>query len=141
MDTEHFWYFGTEYSKYRYGTYNAWLMACREAAALIKRGISIYSPIAHTHPIAVYGEIDPLDHDIWLPADEPFMRAARGMILLMTPDWRTSRGLKHEVEFFTAAEKPIIYMIPGSADAVRSAIDELTTADAVIVPQVTRDSA
>ena len=53
----------------------------RAAAVLIRQGIRVYSPIAHTHPIAIHGGIDPLDHKIWLPADAPFMHGAVGLIV------------------------------------------------------------
>lgn len=103
-----FWYVGTPYSKYAAGIEQAWTDACLACARLIEAGVPVYSPIAHTHPIAVLGEIDPYAHDIWLPADRPLMEAAHGMILLMMPGWRESRGIWHEVEHFWRAGKPVV---------------------------------
>lgn len=108
-----FWYLATPYSKYPGGIEEAFKLACREAATLVRAGIRVYSPIAHTHPVATYGEIDPYDHGIWLPADAPFMRAAKGLIVLRAESWEDSHGIKCEIEEFQKAGKPVVYMDPG----------------------------
>jgi len=107
-----YWYLGSPYSKYPAGLNAAWEDVCRETARLIRAGVPVYSPIAHTHPVAMYGHMDPLDHSIWLPADKPMMDAACGLIVLKMEGWEASYGLKHEIEVFEAADKPIIYMEP-----------------------------
>ena len=43
------------------------------AAALMKKGYAVYSPISHTHPIAVSGELG-LGWDYWKEYDETFIR-------------------------------------------------------------------
>lgn len=88
--------------------------ASRQSAILVSTGIPVLSPIAHTHPIALYGGIDPLDYRIWLPADKPFMDAASGLIVCMLEGWETSVGVMHEIDAFEKARKPIIYMTPGT---------------------------
>jgi hypothetical protein len=108
-----FYYLATPYSKYPGGLEEAFKLACRATADLIRAGIRVYSPIAHTHPVAIHGEIDPYDHGIWLPADAPFMHHACGMIVLRAESWEKSYGIKCEIEEFTKAGKPIIYMDPG----------------------------
>lgn len=120
-----YWYLGTEYTKYSGGIHNGWLLAVRTAADLLKKGIIVYSPIVHTHPIAIYGQIDPLDHNIWLPADKPFMEAARGLIVYQSPGWRESYGISKEINYFLSAEKPVLYMPMGGAEYIRSQIDDL----------------
>lgn len=108
-----FWYLATPYSKYPGGIEAAFILACQAAADLIEAGVRVYSPIAHTHPIAVYGHIDPYAHDIWLPADAPFMEAAFGLIVLRAPGWGESYGIGEEIKVFSAAGKPIVYMDEG----------------------------
>lgn len=111
------WYVGTPYSKYpaRDGL-SGIEAAFRDAAALtgelLRHGVKAYSPITHTHPIAIYGGIDPLDHDIWLPFDATLMHAADGMIVLQMEGWESSYGIKHEIAVFTSADKPIVYIDP-----------------------------
>lgn len=108
-----YWYLATPYSKYPAGIEEAWKLACRAAADLIKAGVPTYSPIAHTHPIAIHGEIDPYAHDIWLPADEPLMESAMGLIVLTAEGWQDSFGIAHEMNRFANMDKPIVLMVPG----------------------------
>ena len=106
-------YLATPYSKYKGGDLEA---AFRDAAAiageLLRRGVSIYSPIAHTHPIAVYGGIDPADHDIWLPFDMAMMRACEALLVAQMDGWENSYGMAYEIDVFRAAGKPIYYLDP-----------------------------
>src|SRR3954464_3893738 len=68
-------YLATPYSKYEHGNLELALReAARLAAQLMLSGVRVYSPIAPTHPLAIYGDVDPLDHDIWLPFDEAMMQ-------------------------------------------------------------------
>lgn len=108
-----FWYLATPYSLYPTGIQAAFTDACHAAASLIRAGVPVFCPIAHTHPIAMVGEIDPLDHEIWLPADRPMMDAAKGLIVCKLYGWEESRGVAFEIETFKAAGKPILYLAPG----------------------------
>ncbi len=65
--------------------------------------------------VAILGGIDPLDHNIWLPVDKPLMHAACGIIVCKLPTWEKSYGMAKEMEHFTSANKPRIYMEPGVA--------------------------
>lgn len=107
-----FWYIGTPYSKYPFGIDSAFIAACRITAKLIAAGVPAYSPISHTHPVALHGKMDPLDHSIWMPADAPMMRAAHGLIVVTLPTWEISYGISLEIEAFKAAGKPVLYLDP-----------------------------
>lgn len=107
-----YWYLATPYSKFPAGLDAAHACACKATAKLIAAGVPVYSPIAHTHPVAVHGGMDPLDHKIWMPADKPMMVAAHGLIVLMMATWDDSYGISVEIKEFTAAGKPIIYLDP-----------------------------
>ena len=107
------WYLATPYSKYQAGLYAAYRLACVEAARLIRAGIPVFSPIAHTHPIAAFSDMDPLDHNIWLPADEPMMDAASGLIMLKAKGWEESYGMQVERRHFEERNKPVVWMTPG----------------------------
>ena len=113
-----YWYLASPYSKYPYGLSSAHLHACRACVLLITAGIPVFSPIAHSHPIAMTGGLDPLDHDIWLPADKPMVEAAGGLIVLKLEGWSRSIGVAEEIEGFAEMNKPIVYMEPGEVPVI-----------------------
>lgn len=115
-DKRSFWYLATPYSKYPGGIEDAFRAACRFTGKLIERGIPVYSPIAHTHPVAIHSKMDPFDHSIWLPADEPMMRAAHGLIVMTMEGWDTSKGIAHEIAEFGSSGKVIVYLEPSELD-------------------------
>ena len=103
-------YLATPYSKYPTGIESAFRDASRIAARLLRCGIKVYSPIAHTHPIAIHGDVDPLDHTIWLPFDEAMMKASAAILVAKMTGWEESKGIAHELEVFRKAKKPIFYL-------------------------------
>lgn len=107
-------YLATPYTRYPGGPKQAFLLACRATAALMRYGVSdVYSPIAHSHPIATYGELDPLDWNIWKPSNDSMMERAGALVVVKMNGWRESIGVKHEIETFKQYEKPIFY-VPAS---------------------------
>ena len=110
--TKGFYYLGTPYSKYPAGLEAAFVEAARIAGVLIAAGLPIFSPIAHSHPIAMHGGLDPLAHEIWLRLDKHMMRAAEGLIVAEMDGWEESHGLAHEIDYFEAMDKPIFYLDP-----------------------------
>lgn len=105
-------YLTTPYSKYPSGLHEAFMESARIAGMLLLAEIKVYSPISHTHPIALYAGIDPLDHDIWLPFDQTMMNMADCMVIANMEGWEQSRGIQHEIETFAAAGKPIFLFCP-----------------------------
>lgn len=114
-------YVGTPYSKWADGLDAAFVEASKLTARLMQAGLKVYSPIAHTHPLAVHGNIDPLDHSIWLPFDGAMMDKADAMIVAMMEGWETSKGVRHEIEVFTEAGKPVFFLNPADLSLIRSA--------------------
>lgn len=108
-------YLATPYTKYKGGDLRrAFVDASKLAAKLLTRGYKVYSPIAHTHPLAIHGELDPLDHDIWLAFDEAMMEAADCLVVARMEGWDKSRGIAHEIEFFADKGKPIYDLDPAT---------------------------
>jgi hypothetical protein len=103
-------YLATPYSRYPAGIDAAFRDAAALAARLLTKGVKVYSPIAHTHPLAIYGNIDPLDHAIWLPFDEAMMTASSALLVAQMRTWQASKGIAHEIEFFTREDKPVFYL-------------------------------
>lgn len=102
-------YVASPYSKYEGGIQSAFVDISKACAELLRRGIAVYSPIAHTHPIAIYGNLDPYDHAMWMPLDHFLMKAADGCIVMMMPGWQESKGVQIEIAEFEKAGKPIRY--------------------------------
>ena len=107
-------YLASPYSKYPSGIDDAWREVSYLAARLLERGVPIFCPISHSHPIAKFGGLDPYSHDLWLPADQPLMRACGAMIIAKMNGWDTSYGVSEEIKHFEKAGKPIYTVEPGS---------------------------
>ena len=103
-------YFATPYSKYPMGIHMAFVDSCLLTAKLLRAGVNVYSPIAHTHPIATYGNIDPLSHDIWLNFDNTMLNVSEALIIATGMEgWPDSKGIAYEIDFFKKLNKPIYY--------------------------------
>lgn len=108
-----YWYLATPYSKFPSGQKAAYRAACEQQALLIRAGIPVFCPIAHTHGPAVHGNISLTDHSVWLPADAPFMAGAFGIIVCKLPSWEISYGIQEEIKVFDGDGKPVVFMEPG----------------------------
>jgi hypothetical protein len=107
-------YLATPYTTYPFGIESAFKDAAALAASLLAEGVRVYSPIAHTHPLAANSALDPMDHAIWLPFDEAMMEAADAIVIAHMPGWADSFGIAHEIKVFSKAKKPIFDIDPES---------------------------
>ena len=103
-------YLATPYTEYPDGLDIANREACHAAAWLLRRGVPLFCPIAHSHAIGTIGDLPLKDHSLWLPAGEPFMDTATVLVICHMPTWQTSYGISEEVKKFKAAGKPIVDM-------------------------------
>lgn len=110
LQVDGYWYLATPYSKYPLGRETSFRHSCAAAAALLRNGVAVFSPIAHGHPISEYGGLNPLDHEIWLGLDKKIFKNAYGMIIVKMPNWDGGKGIKYEIDEFKAVGKPIVYM-------------------------------
>lgn len=106
------WYLATPYSLFPYGLDEAAKTAAMMVANLTQKGENVFSPIVHSHYIAVVAGINPLDHAYWMEVDKPFMEKCDGLIVGMIPTWTKSRGVAMEVAAFERMKKPILYFDP-----------------------------
>lgn len=104
------YYLATPYTKYAKGIEAAFTEAAELASRLLVAGHKVYSPIAHTHPLAIHGKLDPLDHNIWLPFDGAMMRACDALLVAHMDGWQQSKGVLHEIQIFAEAKKPIFHL-------------------------------
>ena len=107
-------YLATPYASYPDGRTKAFVAAAHLASRLLKEGLKVYCPIAHSHPIALYGGLDPFDYDIWLPFDEALMQVCDALLVAHLPGWQDSVGMAHEVTFFEGWKKRIFDLDPAT---------------------------
>ncbi len=90
------------------------IAACRAAEYLMKKGIVVFSPIAHSHPIAeaMYGSHQ--DHEFWMAQDLPLLAKADCLTVLKLPGWAESKGVAMEMAFARNHKIPIKYLMPVS---------------------------
>lgn len=105
-----FYYLATPYSRYPAGQDAAFVEACEAVATLMRRGLHVFSPIAHSHPVAEHGGLDPLCADIWLPLDLAVLEKCSGMIVLKMPGWDKSDGVRAEIAHAMNHGVPITYL-------------------------------
>src|SRR5215471_11085470 len=106
-----FWYLATPYAEFPGGHDAAWKFATKQAALCLEAGVRVFTPIGHTHPIAIQMKADP-GHDFWLELDEHVMDAADGLIVVEAEGWERSLGIAREIGFFRGRRKSIVYMAP-----------------------------
>lgn len=119
-------YLATPYTKHPRGIWTAFFDAAEIAARLLSAGVKVYSPIAHTHPLAIFGGLDPLDHSIWMPFDEAMMTAASVLIVAHMEGWDSSKGIALEIKHFEARGKPIFDLDPKTLVMTRRCFDSST---------------
>ena len=105
------WYLATPYTNYPDGHEAAAELAAQAAADCFVAGVSVFSPIAHTHAIEQFAKLGP-NHEPWIELNSWAMWAAVGLIVVTAPGWRESRGIKHEMEFFLELKKPTVMTLP-----------------------------
>lgn len=81
------------------------------AAQLLNDGHHVYSPISHTHPIALAGEL-PKTWDFWEAYDRVFLEWADELYVYMQDGWEKSVGVKAEIEIAHSMSKPVFYIAP-----------------------------
>lgn len=83
--------------------------ACMVAARLFREGSLVFSPIAHSHPLATYAL--PVSFDFWQSWCMSFLHCwATDLYVLKLHGWEESKGVAAEI---TEAEKiglPITYV-------------------------------
>ena len=70
--------------------------ACAAAARLMQAGETVFSPIAHSHPVEQYfNAIE--DGEFWMRQDIPILRHCARVKVLRLPGWEQSKGVAREL--------------------------------------------
>ncbi len=84
--------------------------ACRCAAALMRQGYLVFSPIAHSHPMVEFGLAG--DYRFWEEFDGLMMAACSRMIVLTLDGYQDSIGVQAEVKAMRALGRPVRFVDP-----------------------------
>lgn len=71
--------------------------ANRAAAKLMAAGEFVFSPISHTHPIALAGNL-PLGWDYWENYDRAILECCLRFVILTVDGWGQSKGIRSEIQ-------------------------------------------
>ena len=108
--TKPIFYLASPYTKYGQGTEAAFEEACKAAGELMQRGMFVFSPIAHSHPIAVHAKIDKTDRSFWMPLSLAILFECDQLLVLKMPGWQESVGIIQEIRYAEKLGKPISYL-------------------------------
>jgi hypothetical protein len=92
------------------------VIANREAGRLMRAGAKVFSPISHTHPIAVECEL-PKGWDFWQAFDRAYLSASERVVVVCIDGWRESVGVQAEIAIAQEMGIPVEYITPESENA------------------------
>jgi len=81
----------------------------RLAAELMSRGVYVYSPISHTHPIAMAGYL-PTGWDFWEAHNRTMLSRCDRLVVYMQDGWEESVGVAAEIAMAEEFGLPIEYL-------------------------------
>ena len=79
------------------------------AAQLMANGFLVFSPISHTHPIALAGDL-PKGWDFWAAHDRTFIEWCDELYVLTLNGWAESTGVTAERKLARELGKPVRYL-------------------------------
>jgi len=81
------------------------------AAILMSNGYLVFSPISHTHPIAIAGDL-PKGWEFWKEYDKSFIEWADEIYVLMLDGWQESTGVRAEIDLTKGTYKAVTFLDP-----------------------------
>ena len=79
------------------------------AAKLMASGFHVFSPISHSHPIALAGDL-PISWDYWSEYDRIMLSCCEMLVVLELEGWEESTGLTAEIRIARELGIHIVYM-------------------------------
>lgn len=87
------------------------LIINKYAAKLMREGNIVFSPISHSHPIAIDHKL-PGDWEYWQKSCEAFVSVCKSMVVLKLDGWEVSTGVQAEIKLAQELNIPITYIEP-----------------------------
>lgn len=79
---------------------------CEAIGYFTKLGMTVYSPIAHYHPVANLYTL-PTDFKFWQQHNRHMIALAEELWVLALPDWELSVGVAAELDYAAEINKPL----------------------------------
>lgn len=79
------------------------------AAKLMAQNKHVFSPISHTYPIALAGEL-PHGWDYWEAYDTVMISRCTLLYVLMLDGWKESKGVTGEIKIAKKFDVPVVYI-------------------------------
>jgi len=79
------------------------------AAKLMAKGLHVFSPISHCHPIALEGDL-PKDWEYWENYCRIMLKYCTKVMVVCQDGWENSVGIKGEIEIATEMGIPVEYI-------------------------------
>ena len=84
--------------------------ACQAAAAFLRTGRAIFSPIAHSHPLVEFGL--PTDWEFWKRCNTEHLERCDEVVVLTLDGWQASVGVQAEIRIAQELGKPVSFLAP-----------------------------
>lgn len=84
-------------------------IVCTVAGKMLQAGHMIFSPIAHSHPIALLGNA-PTAWAFWEQYDKHMLGHSAALWVLTLPGWEESVGVSAEIRAAKYMKIPIVYI-------------------------------
>jgi len=81
------------------------------AASFFAQNLQVFSPISHSHPIALVGDL-PTDWEFWTRFCIKMLSVCDKFYILTLDGWEESTGVKEETKLANAFRIPIFYISP-----------------------------
>lgn len=102
-----------------------YLAGIKASAWLLDRGINVFSPIVHSHPISVILDRPHTWIDFWHQFDSRIIPGCRALLILSLPGFEDSIGLREEISLAKEHELAIGYMKPIEGGYSVTGLEEL----------------
>lgn len=90
-------------------------MANARAAELMDQGVVVFSPISHSHTMAVAHGL-PLSFSYWAPSARVFLEVSREIEVIRADGWEKSVGVQGEMAIMRNLERPIRFFDPSELE-------------------------
>ena len=84
--------------------------ACKAASKIMSKTVVVYSPIAHSHSIALYNH--EMSWDFWFVQSMEMLSRCDSLVVLCLDGWEESTGVTEERDFAKNHHMPIEYIDP-----------------------------